>query len=95
MPMALGGARAYLNRRLSETMLLVDPCQRLQEFLANFFALSRAFDSAARHSSVCAIPQFAQDAVMAVPRIRNFTKRNSNGLRQYGQQSAWSSLMGS
>jgi hypothetical protein len=46
-------------------MLLVDPCQRLQELLANFFALSRAFDSAARHSSARAIPQFAQDAMMA------------------------------
>jgi hypothetical protein len=54
-------------------------------------ALSRIFDSAARHPSTDAIAQFGHVATMAVPLSLNFTWTISNGLRQCGQKSAWPS----
>jgi hypothetical protein len=54
--------------------------------IANFLTLS------ARHSSTEAIAQFGHVATMAVPLSLNFTIMISNGLRQCGQKSAWSSL---
>src|SRR3979490_1973627 len=80
-------ARTYLNRRLSESILQV-PRQKPRVILAIFLALSRVFDSAARHSSADAIAQFGQRAIMAVRPNLNFTKTISNGRRQCGQQSA-------
>jgi hypothetical protein len=50
-----------------------------------FLALSRVFDSAARHSSAHAIAQFGQRATMAVPLNLNFTTTISNGYRQCEQ----------
>src|SRR5882757_7109497 len=80
-------ARTYLNRRLSESILQV-PRQKPRVILAIFLALSRVFDSAARHCSTDAIAQFGQRAIMAVRPNLNFTKTISHGLRQCGQESA-------
>src|SRR5712675_2161005 len=81
-------ARTYLNRRLSESIMLATPRQKPRVTLAIFLAPSRVFDSAARHSPADAIAQFGQRAIMAVRPNLNFTKTISNGLRQCGQESA-------
>src|SRR3981081_771924 len=69
-------------------MLLANPRKKPRVTLAIFLALSRIFDSAARHSSADAIAQFGQRAIMAVRPNLNFTKTISNGRRTCGQQSA-------
>src|SRR5260221_339130 len=69
---------------------MATPSQKPRLILANSSALSRLFDSLTYHTSGVAIEQFGQRAIMVVPPNPNFTKTISSGLRQCGQQSAWS-----